>query len=665
MEFPILQDIVIILGLAVLIILIFQKLKMPSILGFLLTGLIAGPHGLSLIRARHEVEMLAEIGVIFLLFVIGIEFSLKGLSTIKKTVFWGGSLQVLGTILATALLTKLMGMDWGQAVFMGFLLSLSSTAIVLKLLQAKGEITAPHGRIAVAILIYQDLIVVPMMLLTPIMAGQTENVSTTLLILLAKVIGVVSLIIAFARYVVPVILNLVVKTRSQELFILTIIVLCFATAWLTSSVGLSLALGAFFAGLIISESDYSHQATANILPFREIFISFFFVSIGMLMDLSFLLAHLPMVLLLSLGVIVLKILVVSLSVLVLRYPPRIVLLTALTLFQVGEFAFLLSTVGLQHGLLADTNYQYFLAISILSMAATPFVIAKGGAITSFLLKRTLSARVRQRLERRSKQETALSGADSLHDHIVIVGYGVNGKNVARAARSAKIPYVIVELNPDTVKAVKNEGEPIIYGDAAQEVILHHAHVHEARVVVVAISDPLATKNIVVHIRQFNPSIYIIVRTRFVSEIEENLRLGANEIIPEEFETSIEIFTRVLNKYLVPNEQIHAFATHVRSQNYEMLRAQHALNGLPEHLTLNLPNVSISVLEVKQGTNKIVGKTVADSELRKNFGITLLAIKRGNHFETQITPAQTVEQDDVLYVFGQQENIAAFSKYLKM
>jgi monovalent cation:H+ antiporter-2, CPA2 family len=308
---------------------------------------------------------------------------------------------------------------------------------------------------------------------------------------------------------------------------------------------------------------------------------------------------------------------------------------------------LLSTVGLKHGLLEDTIYQYFLAISILSMAVTPFFFAKSGAIASFLVKRTLSSSVRRRLERRSKAESLIIDPHALHDHIVIVGYGVNGKNLARAAKSARIPYVIIELNPDTVREVKNEGEPIIFGDAAQEVILRHAHVHEARVVVIAISDPVATKNIVAHIRQFSRTVYIIVRTRFVSEIEENLRLGADEIIPEEFETSIEIFTRVLSKYLVPTDQILAFGTHIRSQNYEMLRSQNRQNGLPDHLQLTIPDVSISALPVKQGNNKIVGKSVSESGLRKNFGVTLLAIKRGHHFETQITPAQTVEQDDVL------------------
>ena len=666
MEFPLLRDIVIILGLSVFIILLFQKLKMPSILGFLITGIIAGPYGLSLIHARHEVEILAEIGVIFLLFVIGIEFSLKGLASIKNTVIWGGSLQVFGTILATAVVTKLLGLPWSQAVFMGFLLSLSSTAIVLKLLQAKAEITAPHGRIAVAVLIFQDIIVVPMMLLTPIISGQADNIATTLLILVVKVVGVVGLVILFARYLVPTILTLVVKTRSKELFILTIIVICFGTAWLTSSVGLSLALGAFFAGLVISESDYSHQATANILPFREIFISFFFVSIGMLLDLDFFINHLLVVLLLTGGVMLLKALVVALAVGLLRYPPRVILLTAFSLFQVGEFAFLLSTVGLQYELLENSIYQYFLAISILTMAATPFIFAKASTIADFLVRRTLPTPVRKRLERRSKVISPALDEKSLHDHLIIIGYGINGKNVARAAKNAQIPYVIIELNPETVKKVKAEGEPILYGDAAEDIILQHVHIQEARVVVVAISDPDATKKIVAQIREFSKTVYVIVRTRYVSEIEENLHLGADEIIPEEFETSIEIFTRVLKKYLVPHDQIESFINFIRSQNYEMLRNQSGITPvLPEHLLPNMPDVTISTLPVYQGNNKIVGKSVADSGLRRNFGVTILAIKRGDHVETNISPEQTIEQDDIIYVFGSPDNISALNSFLEM
>ncbi len=304
MELPILKDVVIILGSSVLIILLFQRIKMPSILGFLFTGIIAGPHGLSLVKASHEVEILAEMGVIFLLFVIGIEFSLKGLARIKNTVLVGGSLQVGGTVLLTFLFARLAGLPVNQAIFMGFLLSLSSTAIVLKLLQEQGKMSSPQGRLALGILIFQDIIVVPMILFTPLLAGNGGDVVETVLFMLGKFILVLGLLFLLARYIVPKVLQRVVRTRSRELFILTVVVLCFATAWLTSSVGLSLALGAFFAGLIISESDYSHQATANILPFREIFISFFFVSVGMLLDVGHFLNYFWLLLSLTLGVIV-------------------------------------------------------------------------------------------------------------------------------------------------------------------------------------------------------------------------------------------------------------------------------------------------------------------------------------------------------------------------
>ena len=291
MEFAILKEVVIILGLSVLIILAFQRFKMPSILGFLLTGIIAGPNGLSLIKASHEVEILSETGVIFLLFVIGIEFSIKGLIKIKNTVIWGGLLQVGGTILLTFIAAYFMGLPVSQSIFMGFLISLSSTAIVLKLLSEKGQMATPHGRIALGILIFQDIIVVPMMLITPILAGKADNILFSVLILILKFAVVLGLLVIMARYIVPGILLRVVKSRSRELFLLTIIVICFSTAWLTSAFGLSLALGAFFAGLIISESDYNHQATANILPFREIFISFFFVSVGMLLDVQHFFKH--------------------------------------------------------------------------------------------------------------------------------------------------------------------------------------------------------------------------------------------------------------------------------------------------------------------------------------------------------------------------------------
>ena len=664
MELPLLKEVVIILGLSVLIILIFQRMKLPSILGFLITGMIAGPNGLSLIGAAHEVEILSEIGIIFLLFIIGIEFSIRGLIKIRHTVLLGGLMQVGGTLLLTTAFAYLLGLSLPKAVFMGFLISLSSTAIVLKLLQERGQMNTPNGKIALAILIFQDLIVVPMILVTPLLAGNSGNLLMSLLLMAGKFLMVVGLLYILARYVVPLLLDRVVKARSRELFILTMVVICFATAWLTSSVGLSLALGAFFAGLIISESEYSHQATASILPFREIFISFFFVSVGMLTDLQYFVGNLPVLLLFTLAVIVLKLLIIIVTVMLMRYPLRTALISGFTLFQVGEFAFLLSTIGLRHNLLEQDVYQNFLAISILTMGMTPFMIAYAPAISDWLIRAGLPARVRDRLmqvrNRRKLPED--SSSTTWHDHLLLVGFGINGHNVARAAAKAGISYAVIELDPEIFHQAKAEGEPIVFGDAADEMILQHVNTHEARVVVIAISDPHATRKIISMIRRLTETAHVIVRTRYVTEIEETLRLGADEVIPEEFETSIQIFTRVLNRYLIPWDKIQHFTGQIRAHNYEVLSSKGIGMEGQAQIQSHIPDMVIAVLPVQQDNNRIVGKTLIESGLKSKFNITVLAIRRDKRYITEITPSTAIKTDDMLFLFGSPEKISEVNRY---
>lgn len=665
MELPLLKEVVIILGLSVLIILLFQRIRLHSILGFLITGMVAGPNGLSLIGASHEVEILSEVGIIFLLFIIGIEFSLKSLSRIKQTVLLGGLVQVGGTILLTIVVSHLLGLPVAQSVFMGFLISLSSTAIVLKMLAAKGQMSSPQGRISLAILIFQDIIVVPMILVTPLLAGKDGNLWMSLLLMSGKFTLVVGLLWLLARYVVPVLLKRVVMTRSRELFILTIVVMCLATAWLTSSVGLSLALGAFFAGLIISESEYSHQATASIMPFREIFISFFFVSVGMLLDLNFFLQNFLMLMGFTLGVIFLKQMVVTLTVLLLRYPLRTALIAGFTLFQVGEFAFLLSTIGLRNGLMSPEVYQSFLAISILTMMLTPFLGDNADRIADFIIQAMLPSRVRRRLislrnRRKGEPET---DRPALSDHLIIIGFGINGTNVARTASRAEIPYVAIELDPEVFRKGQQEGHTLVFGDAADDIILRHVNAHMARVVVIAISDPEATKKIISILRNITETAHVIVRTRHVSEMDGILKLGADEVIPEEFETSIQIFTRVLNHYLVPFDKIQSFSSHIRARNYELLAASGFPHQHPPEMQLSIPDMVIATLPVQRGVNKIVGKTIVGSGLKTQFNITVLAIRRNNRYITEIKPQMTIETDDMLYLFGNPRQIAEVNKYL--
>jgi len=659
MELPLLQEVVIILGLSVLVIFLLQRLKLPLILGLLLTGLIAGPHGLSLVKASHEVDIMAEIGVILLLFTIGMEFSLKRLASIRKAVLLGGSIQVVITIIVVFGITKLFGFSTPQAVFLGFLFSLSSTAIILKLLQEKSELNSPHGRSSLAILIYQDIIVVPMMLLTPILGGQGGNIATTLVWLVVKGAFIIAIVFISARFIVPTILYQIVKTKSKELFILAVVVICFSVTWLSSQLGLSLSLGAFMAGLIISESEYSHQATSTVLPFREVFTSFFFVSMGMLLDTTFLLQHIWLILALTALTILVKATIASIAAFVLRYPLRTVIIIGFIVFQVGEFSLILSRTGMEYNLLTEETYQYFLSISILTMGITPFVIDGG---------RRLAELVGDKMEEAFGTETqpvdesakALDD-EELKDHLVIVGYGINGENLAKAARYANIPYRILELNARTVKEQREKGEPIIFGDPVHPHILEEVNIERARIVVIAISDPTAIRNIISNIRSFSKKVYIIVRTRYLSEMDELFKLGADEVIPEEFETSIEIFTRVMSNYLLPSDEIESFTREIRRDSYDMLRSFSDQAYYPQQL----PNIQLSAIKVEHDFNPIAGKKVQDSDLRNNHGINLVAIKRGDNVTTDITKDTVIQVDDVLYVFGHPDKIKDFHKLVKV
>ncbi len=660
MHLPLLQDILILLGCSVAIVFVLQRLKIPSIIGFLLTGILIGPYGFSLITAAEEVEILSEIGVILLLFVIGMELSIKQLISIKKTVFIGGFLQVGITVLITGFIYYFLGNSWNESVFIGFLFSLSSTAIVLKTLQDKQEISAPHGRNALAILIFQDIIVVPMMLVTPLIAGESNDIVGSVLALLLKSLAVIAITIVSARYVVPRLMHAVARTNSKELFILVTITLCFAVAFLTSEAGLSLALGAFIAGLIVSESEYSHQATSIILPFRELFTSFFFVSVGMLLDLNFFISNLLVILLLVLAVFVLKSFVAGLAVAILNYPRRTVILTGLSLFQVGEFAFILSKVGIENNLLSLEANQYFLSVSILSMILTPFIILFSENISNQLLGASKKLGLDGVFSK--EQDNQELPPDELDNHLVIIGYGINGSNLAKAAAANQIPYVVIEMNAETVQREKAKGLPIIFGDATQDHILETVNLAKARAAVIAISDDLATKTIIKNIRSLSDQLYLVVRTRFVKQTSEIIALGADEVIPEEFETSIQIFTNILENFLVPKDNIEQLIDRVRADNYHMFKAE--LKAPKTFRPNYISDFNITCLRMTSDSNRFLGKSLRELDLRAKYGITVLGIKRGGEMLNSIIPEENLKPGDLIYVQGSPGDIDNFHKLIK-
>lgn len=655
MDVPLLNNLVAVFLLSVGLLLLCHQIRVPTIVGFLLTGVMAGPHGLRLFRSVHEVELLAEIGVILLLFTIGIEFSLNRLLQIRRSALLGGSLQVGLTFLAVFVLLLATGHPSGEALFVGLLVSLSSTAIVLRLLQERAEVDSPHGRTSLGILIFQDVAIIPMILFTPWLAGTGERVQVSLALLAAKGVGIILLVLAGARWIVPELLYQIARTRSRELFLLSIVVLCLAVAWLTASAGLSLALGAFLAGLIISKSEYSHQALGNVLPFRDIFTSFFFISIGMLLDVRFLLQHSALVVLAALGVLTLKSLLAGLVTLLLGFPLRTALLVGLAMGQIGEFSFILAKSGLRYGLLSGGFYQLFLATSVLTMAATPFIMAVAPRLSDLISRLPLPERIKRGVY-------PVPGPDEVRenvgqrDHLVIIGFGINGRNLARAARAGSIPYVIIEMNPEIVREERAKGEPIFYGDATHEAVLQHARIREARVAVVAISDPAATRRVVELIRRLNPKAYLIARTRFVQEVQALRRLGTDEVIPEEFETSVEIFARVLQRYLVPREEIEAFIAEIRAENYEMLRGLSQAPAALSDLKFHLPEVEISTFRVEEGS-PIEGGSLAELELRSKYGVTLLVVHRGEEVLPNPGGEVRLRAGDVVIVLGRPEELA--------
>jgi CPA2 family monovalent cation:H+ antiporter-2 len=549
-----LKDIFVIFGLAVAVALACHRLKIPTVVGFILTGVIAGPHGLGLTTEIDAVERLAEIGVIFLLFTIGLEFSVASIGHVKRLFFVAGPLQVVLTALVVFAWAVAAGAGVPRAILFGLLASLSSTAIILRLLQERSELSSPHGKGTMAILIFQDIAFVPMMLVIPFIAGVGgENPWREVGILVLKVAIIWFVIGLAAPRLAPRVLTRIARTQSNELFLLSIGVVCFFVAWLTSLAGLSLALGAFLAGLILSDSEHSHRALENVLPFRDVFSSFFFVSMGMLLDAGYVADHLPAVLAATFAVMAIKATVTTGIILAVGLPYRVSVLTGLALSQTGEFSLLLLSAGLGIGLVDAGAYQFALAVCLISMAVAPFILNAAHRMADIGARAPLPTKVRE-----GRYFIAADADEGMHDHIVIVGYGVIGAMVGHSAKLCDIQYEVIEISYDIVQQQSARGVPIFYGDATQEASLLKANIKSARVCVVAIPDPTGTARVVSLARRLNPGVVIVARVRYVRDMARLYALGANEIVSEETEASIKIFTVVLEKFGVDPDVIEGF-----------------------------------------------------------------------------------------------------------
>jgi len=643
----ILKDIVIIFALSTFVNFIFTKLKVPTIIGYLVTGIIAGPKLLGVITSIHDIELMAEIGVVLLMFTIGMEFSLNHLLRIRNIVFFGGFIQLLATAAASMFLALGYDLAWGAAIFVGFLTALSSTAVVLKILQERSEITSNYGRTVVGILIFQDIILVPMLLFTPLLSGHGGGFEAGLISLIVKALGIIAFVFVGNKWVMPKVLHWIAMTRNQELFLMSILLICLSIAMLTYSLGMSLAFGAFLAGLMVSESEYSHNAFGNLIPFKDTFTSFFFVSIGMLLDLHFVLDNLGIVLITVVLVIFIKAFWAGFTAFILGHTFRGTVMVGVALSQVGEFSFILAKMGEGYHVITPFFYQLFLAVAVVTMSITPFMIMGAKPLANLLLKLPLPKKVVEGLF-----PLAEIDVPDLKNHLVLIGKDSRALNLSVMAKRMSLPYIAIVFDPGTVRKRQQKGETVIYGDAVNEPILQKAHVDTAEVVVISIGDLITSMAVVDKVRHMNHHAFIIVRTRQVEDIEELYRLGANQVIPEEFETSIDLFERILNKYLVPRRQIAAVIAGLRDHHYGVFRENSNENTF---LHNDISSIEVSAIRIMPHST-VVNQTVAQTSLRYLYQITVVGIKRGSVIIDQIESSTLFKNDDIVYLLGKPENI---------
>ncbi|AKJ07849.1 Kef-type potassium/proton antiporter (CPA2 family) [Archangium gephyra] len=580
-----LQELVVVFGVAVVVVLALSRLRLPTIAGLIAAGALIGPSGLGWVRDTWRLEALAELGVALLLFGIGLEFSLERLRRLWKVLTLGGGLQVVLTLVAVVTVATALGFSPRKGVFLGFLVALSSTAIVLRALGERQETDAPHGRLIVGALIFQDLCVVPMMLAIPLLAGQEVGAASIAWVLARAALLVVATLV-LGRVAVPPLLKAVAGTRRRELFLLAVLGLGAGVAWLSSLAGLSLALGAFMAGVALADSDYGYQALADMLPLRETFASLFFISIGMLFDVRVVGEHPLLVAGLLVGVLVGKSVLGGVGALVMRFPPRVAVLAGVGLAQIGEFSFVLANAGLQVGLLSAQERDLFVCMSVLTMAATPVALSFAPRLAAGVahlrpLEALFGAHGPHRLEPEHEE---------LSQHFIVAGLGTAGRMVVRALRASNLPHVVIELDPHVVAEARRRGEVMYYGDITSPEILERAGIHRARALVLLISDPEGSQRAVSAARRLSPDVPILVKVPRLRDIGDLHERGASDIVAGEFETALEAVTRVLHAGGVAEEAMNALLAGLRHE------------GVPEHGPVSGPRRMLGTMGgLRRGT----------------------------------------------------------------
>jgi monovalent cation:H+ antiporter-2, CPA2 family len=649
---PLLRELAIIAVLAVIVAVAFARLRIPTVAGLLVAGAIAGPYGTGLVRSSEAIHDVAEVGVVLLLFSIGLEFSLARMRDVFRQAAIGGAIQVGLTAVVVGAIATAAGEPLGRAVFWGFVFALSSTAIILRALADRRELDAPHGRFIVATLIFQDVCVVPMVLIVPLLAPDHSGGSAALDI--ARALGLAAVVVVatlgLARWLVPRALAWVAASRSREVFLLAILAIGIGTAWLTSLAGLSLALGAFLGGMVVADTEHGHRAIGDVIPLRDAFVSVFFVSLGMLFDPRVIVDEPVLVGTLVAGFVVLKGVTATIAALAIRFPARVAWLAGAGLAQFGEFGFVLTELGASEGVIDTATVRPLLAAGILSMFLAPLLVRVAPHVRA---GERLLAPLERRIGVRSVDEADEAGP--LSGHVVIVGAGLAGRSAAQALAACDVSCVLLELNARIVREVREDGIPIYYGDATSEEALRHAGLPEARLFVILIDDPSATERVVETAHRVAPGVPVLMRARYLHEVEPLSALGASDVVAEEVEGAIEVIARMLRAVDVSRnlieEQLRAVRVRTQPTHRRPSIRREALADRGDLAGLKIENVLV------RAGSRAAGASPASLALRGDTGALIVAIRRGERLIAGPDAAEALEVGDVVFLVGAEEAVA--------
>ncbi len=642
MNILMLQNMSIILITAVIVLLIFNKLKLPAMIGLFITGIVLG-HS---INDTTLISNLSELGVIFLLFIIGLEFSAEKFSAIKRYALIGGILQVVLTTVLIAILGLILGLDINGAIFFGFLVAFSSTAIVMKVMQKRHITHSAQGRVTLGILIFQDIAVIIVILITPLLGGQPLDLHE-LPTLLVKFIGFAILIVIGAKWFIPLALRDAAKTKNRDLFLLLTLFICMGTTFATSLIGIGPELGAFLAGLLISNTEYSHQTLGYIQPFQDVFMSLFFISIGLMVNLHLFLYNIVAIVTLTVLILLINFTATLITGMALKLPAKVSISIAILLSQIGEFSFVLAKEGMKFGLMNNEFFSVFLGVSILTMSSTPFLEKLTPKIIQ-AFSRIDYFKVDSDLESLPEE---LEEAREIKDHVILAGMGLNGKQMAKACRQYRIPYLIVDTNPTHVENQQALGIPIIYGKASNESVLKELNITSAQCIVISAPTYDETLKTIDAARRLNPDIHIIVRTQFLKNIDEVIEAGADEVIPKEFETSIMIFTRIMDYYNKEVDEITDAINNLRSDNYDAFRTVTS-EDISSYLNYKYTDLELDSLRVSENAH------LEDFPFEE-YSLKVSGVVRGEDTFIEITPDFKFLEDDLIMFIGHRENIDEF------